>query len=109
MSRLKSVSVAAGALLLAACASINPFHGSSVNPAVPPIRAQLEALKADSRLSSRVPVQMKEAEDAVVAAEAPQSDAALSTHLVYLADRKVQTAKATAEALVAEDQLKAGP
>ena len=58
-------------------------------------------------LASRVPVALKEAEEAVTAAEAPQRDAALSAHLVYLADRKVQTAKALAEAHIAEDQLKA--
>ena len=108
MKRLIPGFILAAPLLLGAC-SMSLFHGSTKNPAVDPLRSQLEALKADSRLSSRVPVQMKEAEEAVTAAEEPQSDAALSTHLLYLADRKVQTAKSLAEALVAEDQLKAGP
>jgi outer membrane protein OmpA-like peptidoglycan-associated protein len=41
---------------------------------------------------------------AVRAAEKPQTDEPLARHLVYIADRKVDTAKALAETALAEDQ-----
>ena len=87
--------------LLSAC-----WHGAVKDPAIGQARTELDQLKADPQLSGRVPVAIREAEDAVAAAEAPQKNAELSGYLSYIAERKVQTARALAEARVAEDQLK---
>ena len=58
------------------------------------------------RLAPRAPLAIKEAEAAVSEAQGTQHDQERYAHLVYLADRKVQTARALAESKVAEDQLK---
>jgi len=47
---------------------------------------------------------MKDSETAVRAAERPEADESLARHLVFIADRKVDTAKALAETALAEDQ-----
>lgn len=98
---LRLVCASALSLLLSAC-----WHGAVKDPAVGQARGELEQLKADPQLSGRAPVALKEAEEAVAAAEAPQKNAELSGYLSYIAGRKVQTARALAEARVAEDQLK---
>ncbi|MFI4981767.1 MAG: DUF4398 domain-containing protein [Nevskiales bacterium] len=87
---------------LAACV----FHGSVKDPGADKASTELSQLQADPQLASRAPVALKEAQEAVAAAQVAQKDPAESAHLVYLADRKVQTARALAEARVAEDQLK---
>ena len=102
MKSLLRIGALASLTTLASCL----FHGSVKDPGADKVRADLGQLEANPQLASRAPVALKEAEDAVAAAEVPQKDAALSAHLVYLADRKVQTARALAEAHVAEDQLK---
>ncbi len=99
------------ALLMVAAALCLPlsacfFHGAVKDPGADKARAELSRLEADPQLAGRVPVAIREAEEAVTAAEAPQKDAELSGYLVYIADRKVQTARALAEARIAEDQLK---
>ncbi|HZR38030.1 MAG TPA: DUF4398 domain-containing protein [Nevskia sp.] len=91
----------AAALALSAC-----WHGAVKDPGADKARAELNRLEADPQLAGRVPVAIREAEEAVKAAEAPQKDADLSSYLVYIADRKVQTARALAEARIAEDELK---
>lgn len=70
-------------------------------------RAKLTELQADPRLSGRVPVALKDAELAVARAEMPQQDVELAAHLAYVADRKVDTARALAETRYAEDQRQA--
>ena len=47
---------------------------------------------------------MKEADTAVRVAEQPQADKELGAYRVYLADRKVEIARAQAETSFAEDQ-----
>ena len=47
---------------------------------------------------------MKDADSAVRAAEVPQEDGPLARHLVFIADRKVETARALAQTAFAEDQ-----
>ncbi len=96
-----------GIAALSALASCFHFQGSVKDPGADRASADLSQLEADPQLASRAPQALKEAEEAVSAAEVPQKDPALSAHLAYLADRKVQTARALAEARVAEDQLKA--
>jgi hypothetical protein len=106
MNRQSRDLLRAGALAVSALASACGFgFGSVKDPAADRVQAELSQLEADPQLASRAPQALKEAQDAVAAAEVPQKDAAESAHLVYLADHKVQTARALAEAHVAEDQI----
>ena len=109
MKSLLRIATLASLTILASCL----FHSAAKDPGADKtrsdliqVRADLNQLEANPQLTSRVPVALREAEEAVKEAEGSQRDSALSAHLVYLADRKVQTAKALAEAHVAEDQLK---
>lgn len=97
--RSKTLLAAAVSLVLAACAAA-PTQSVGAQDA----RAKLTVLQSDANLATRAPVALKEAEAAVVAAEAVQKDEELAAHLAYLADRKVDTAKAQAETSFLEDQ-----
>ncbi|WP_348730727.1 OmpA family protein [Rheinheimera texasensis] len=70
------------------------------------IRAELSALQANNELAVLAPVAITEAEAAVRAAEQPAKNADLSSHLVFVADRKVNIAWAQAQSRFAQDQLK---
>jgi outer membrane protein OmpA-like peptidoglycan-associated protein len=86
--------------LVTSCATVpqNP-------PGSADVRSKLTALQSNSSLADQVPVEIREAEAAVLAAEAPVGeDAALGAHRVYMADRKVEIAMATASTRYAEDQ-----
>src|SRR5688572_10705644 len=86
------IAAAVASVLLAACAS-----ASLKPPGAAEARSKLTQLQADSNLASRAPVAIKEADIAVRTAETPEKDAQLAAHRVYLADRKVETARALAE------------
>jgi outer membrane protein OmpA-like peptidoglycan-associated protein len=94
-----TIAAAAVAAILAGCASM---------PKAPPgseaVRSKLTTLKSQTQLAAQVPVVLEQAEKAVVLAETPQADAKLAAHRVYLADRLVDTARATAETRLAEEQ-----
>lgn len=86
--------------LVASCATApqNP-------PGSAEVRSKLTALQSNSSLADQVPVELREAEAAVLAAEAPVGkDVALGAHRVYMADRKVEIATARASTRYAEDQ-----
>ena len=86
--------------LVASCATApqNP-------PGSAEVRSKLTALQSDSSLADQIPVELREAEAAVLAAEAPVGkDVALGAHRVYMADRKVEIATARASTRYAEDQ-----
>jgi outer membrane protein OmpA-like peptidoglycan-associated protein len=85
--------------LLAACASV-PTKPAGAAEA----RARLTQLQTDPNLGSRAPVAMKEADAAVSYAEQPQPDRDLAAHAVFMANTKVDIAKAQAETRFAEDQ-----
>lgn len=89
----------ASALLVAACAT-----APSTPAGVAAARSNLSALQSDSNLAGRAPVAVKDAESAVRLAETSQGDAKLIAHRVVIADRKVETARALAEAEFAESQ-----
>lgn len=84
--------------------------GCSSTPKAPDgsadVRAKLTQLQSNSELATRAPVAIKDAEAAVRAAEEPRKDVAYAKHLVYLADRKVDTATALAQARLLEDKRK---
>src|SRR4051812_13748566 len=93
------VAAAVAAALITACASAPMKPAGSAE-----VRSKLSQLQANPDLANRAPLAMKDADAAVRAAENPQPDEALAQHLVFMADRKVETAKALAETSLAEDQ-----
>lgn len=93
------IAAALASLLVTACSSL-PTRPEGADNA----RAKLTQLQADPRLASLAPVAIKEAEQAVSAAEKPQKDAAIGAHLVVMAERKVDTALAQAQTRLAEDE-----
>jgi outer membrane protein OmpA-like peptidoglycan-associated protein len=96
------IATTVAAVLLAACAAapLKPDGAGAV-------RSKLTELQADPNLASRAPLAIKEADAAVRTAEQPQADKELGVHRVYLADRKVEKARAQAETRFAEDQREA--
>jgi outer membrane protein OmpA-like peptidoglycan-associated protein len=103
--RIKSITPILAALItssvLVACSSTPKAPDGSAE-----VRAKLTQLQSDSKLATLAPVAIKEAEAAVSRAEEPRKDAVYSKHLVYLADRKVDTAVALATARLLEDKRK---
>jgi outer membrane protein OmpA-like peptidoglycan-associated protein len=96
------IAVAVAASLFAGCASVpkKPLGSEQV-------RAKLTALQNDATLAGQAPVAVKDAEMAVREAEISQKDLPLAAHRVYIADRKVDTARALAETRSAEEARKA--
>lgn len=93
------IATTVASVLLAACAAA-PLKPDGAAEA----RYKLTRLQSDPNLASRAPMAMKEADTAVRAAEQPQADKELGAYRVYLADRKVEIARAQAETSFAEDQ-----
>lgn len=87
------------AFYLAGCAGT-----TAPPPGAADARNRLTQLQSDPQLASRVPVSLKTAESAVAAAEQPREDQALSQHLVVMADRQVEIARARAQERFYEDQ-----
>jgi len=96
-----AVAAAISLMLLGACAT---------KPATPDgaiyARQQLNKLQATTDLAVLAPVAIRQADDAVQEAEKPTKDQALSEHLVFVADRKVNIAWAQAQDKYAQDQRK---
>lgn len=93
------IAVVIATTLVAACSSMMKSPEGSAA-----VRAKLTQLQSDPELSSRAPVAIKTAEEAVRAAEVPRKDKELAKHLVYLADRKVDIASGLAQTRWEEDQ-----
>ena len=89
------------ALLLAACAT-----DAVQDPGAAKARADLTELQSNPRLANLAPLAIHDADTAVQAAEQPQTDPVVETHLVYMADHRVRIAKAQAQTKFAEDQRK---
>jgi outer membrane protein OmpA-like peptidoglycan-associated protein len=87
------------AALAAGCASTPKKPAGSED-----VRAKLTQLQADASLATLAPDALKEAEFAVRQAELPRKSAAIEAHHVYIADRKVDTARAFAETRRAEQE-----
>jgi outer membrane protein OmpA-like peptidoglycan-associated protein len=93
------IAIAVASILLAACAAA-PVKPSGAEEA----RAKLTQLQRNPDLASKAPAAIAEAEFAVQAAEQPQTDRDLGQYRVYIADRKVDIAKAQAQTRYLEDQ-----
>lgn len=79
-------------LLLLACAA-----APKKDLALERVRSQLEALKADEELAGYAPLALGEAERALRMAEQAVGDEMYRFHLVYMADRRIQVARAMAQ------------
>jgi outer membrane protein OmpA-like peptidoglycan-associated protein len=90
---------AAVASILAACAT-TPMKPSGAAEA----RARLTQLQSDPALATRAPIAIQAADTAVRSAEQPETDQDLIAYRIYMADRKVDIARAQAETRLAEDQ-----
>lgn len=89
-------------LLFAACATpLTAPQGADT------ARSKLTRLQSDPALASLAPVELKEAEAAVIAAEVPRTQDAYAAHLVLIADQKVEIAAARAQSRLYEDQRRA--
>jgi len=65
----------------------------------------LAALQADAQLAPRIPAQaLADARAALTRADKAQNDPATGPHLLYIADRKVQLARALTQTVVAQEQ-----
>jgi outer membrane protein OmpA-like peptidoglycan-associated protein len=93
------IAAAVAAVLLVGCATA-PVKPDGAAEA----RAMLTQLQSDPNLAGRAPIAMQEADAAVRIAEQPEADQQLAAYRVYIADRKVETARAEAETRFAEDQ-----
>lgn len=93
------IAATVASVLLVACASAPVAPQGAAD-----VRARLTQLQSDPNLGSRAPLALKDAEAAVRIAEKPEADAAIGSHRVYVADRKVEIARAQAQARFAEDQ-----
>jgi len=93
------VATTVASVLLAACA-VAPVKPDGAAEA----RNKLTQLQSDPNLTNRAPLAIKEADAAVRAAEQPQTDKEQGAYLVYMADRKVDIARAQADTSLAEDQ-----
>jgi len=88
-------------LLVSAAATILLFGGCASSPRTPEgavaARAKLLQLQGNPSLASLAPIEIRDADIAVSAAEIPQKDADLTAHLVLVADQKVDIAEAWAQ------------
>lgn len=87
--------------LLISCAS-TPQKPAGIKT----VREQLTQLQSDPQLATLVPLALKDAEAAVRSAEEPREEADLDQHLLVIAQRKVETARAQAQAQLAELERK---
>lgn len=101
-SRAGRTALLLGSLLfLAACATT-----PSSPPGAADARSKLSALQADRDLAERVPLELREAEAAVRIAEQPlpADESSLGEHRVFMAERKIDIARARATERYAMEQ-----
>jgi outer membrane protein OmpA-like peptidoglycan-associated protein len=93
------IATAVASAMLMAC-SAKPVKPDVANNA----RVKLSQLQSNQALAKQAPVAIKDAEDALRMAELPQSDSEMGAHLMYIAERKVDTAQALAESRLLVEQ-----
>lgn len=99
MTSTRTALLVAGFFVLSACATAPKAPEAPLDS-----RVKLTALQSNPQLATRAPVEMKAAEAAVKAAEVPRPDGEYATHLMLLADQKVEIARARAQSRLYEDQ-----
>ncbi len=97
----RTSAVLSSLLFLAACATT-----PSSPPGADEARSKLSALQADRNLAERVPLELREAEAAVRTAEQPLADveSRLGEHRVFMAERRIDIARARATERYALEQ-----
>ncbi|MBU1435963.1 MAG: OmpA family protein [Gammaproteobacteria bacterium] len=100
-AKVTQIVIVLSVLLLSGCASQQPTPAGAIQA-----RQQLSKLQASAELAELAPVAIRQADEAVQAAERPTKDQALSTHLIFVADRKVNIAWAQAQDKFGQDQRK---
>ena len=93
------IAAAVASVSLAACAAA---PSAPVGAAV--ARNDLVQLQADPNLAARAPGEIAAAQTAVRCAERPQQDTELAAYRIYIANAKVDTARAIAQTRFEEDQ-----
>jgi outer membrane protein OmpA-like peptidoglycan-associated protein len=86
------LALAAIVVLLAACAT-----APKKDLALEQVKAQLQELQADEALTGYAPLALGEAKRALRQAEITSGDKTLRIHLIYMADRRIQIARASAQ------------
>src|SRR5208282_5268844 len=107
---MKQISTTARSLMAAAIATalLGACSSAPVKPdGADSLRVRLTQLQSDPNLGGRAPLAMQQAAQAVAAAEQPQSDPIVATHLVFIADRRILIARADAQSQYEVDQRKA--
>jgi len=89
----------AGLLMLSACTST-----PKKDLALEQVRAQLDELKADEELAGYAPLALGEAERALRTVETWTGSNTYRIHLIYMADRRIQVARAIAQREQLEDE-----
>ncbi len=86
------LALAAVVVLLAACAT-----APKKDLALEQVKAQLQELAADEALTGYAPLALGEAKRALRHAETASGDKTYRIHLIYMADRRIQIARASAQ------------
>jgi outer membrane protein OmpA-like peptidoglycan-associated protein len=94
------LAAAAVVLLLTACAT-----SPKKDLALEQVKAQLQELQADEKLAGYAPLALGEARRALRQAENASGDKTYRIHLIYMADRRIQIARATAQYEQMEDEF----
>lgn len=95
----KLLPLCAAIVLISACASAPVAPEGSAE-----VRAKLSALRTNSELATRAPVEIQAAELAVNAAERPRDEEKIEQHFVLVADQQVDIARSWAQTRLYEDQ-----
>lgn len=91
--KLRTGAALFGALLILAACTTAPKKDLALEQ----VRNQLDELKENTELAGYAPLALGEAERALRQAEAAVGDETLRFHLVYMADRRIQIARAVAQ------------
>jgi outer membrane protein OmpA-like peptidoglycan-associated protein len=95
---------------LIACALVFLAAGCGSAPkkdlALEHVKTQLDQLKSDPQLAGYAPIALSEAERALRLAETATGNDTLRIHHIYMADRRVQIARAEAQREQLEDELR---
>lgn len=93
MNRLLRVTLALGLVMMTVACTTAPKKDLALEQ----VRAQLEELKANDELAGYAPLALGEAERALRQAENATGNKTYRIHLIYMADRRIQIARAMAQ------------
>jgi len=100
----RRIALGLGLALLVAAGATGCTTAPKKDLALEQVRAQLEELESDKDLSGYAPLSLSEAERALRQAETA-TNSTQRIHLIYMADRRIQIARAVAQREQLEDEL----